>query len=454
MEKIVVLGAGESGVGSAILAKKQNIEVFLSDMGEIAPKYIELLDEWKIDYEQKAHTMDKITDATLCIKSPGIPDNIAIVQKIKDKNIPIISEIEFAGRFCDAKCICVTGSNGKTTTTTIIHQILTDAGYNVGVAGNIGSSFAYQVATTSRDWYVLELSSFQLDGMTNFKADYAVITNITPDHLDRYNYDFTLYRDSKFRITQNMSIENTLLYCMDDHTTLNYMLDHKESFMMNTIPFTTNETVLNGIYLNSDDNTIVFNFGERVAIIERSKLQILGLHNVYNIMAAAGVALSMGIDSEAVTESIYAFKGVEHRMEVICERDNVLFINDSKATNVDSAFYALKAIDRPIVWIAGGVDKGNDYSSIYPITEGKVTTLICMGTNNDKLIESFTTIIPFIYSTSSLEETIKCIRTVYKRGDCVLLSPMCASFDLFKSYEDRGDQFKEAILNMPAKTRE
>ncbi len=454
MEKVIVLGAGESGVGSAILAKKHDIDVFLSDRGEIAPKYIAMLEEWGIEYEQGGHTLDRLLTATLCVKSPGIPDYTAVVQNIIKHDIPVISEIEFASRYCNSKYVCITGSNGKTTTTSIIYKILSDAGYSVGLAGNIGSSFAYQVATEEHDWYVLELSSFQLDGMSSFRADISIITNITPDHLDRYNYDFDLYRKSKFRIAQNMDKANTLIYCMDDKNTLGYMLDNKEAFMMNTIAFSVIDTLLDGIYLHHDDNTIIYNFGDQEFKVECSKLQLLGIHNIYNVMAAVAAAATIGVDRDSILSSLYSFQSVEHRMEVICELDSVLFINDSKATNVDSAIYALQAIERPIVWIAGGQDKGNDYTSIYPFVEGKVTTLICMGLDNEKLIESFTTIIPYIYSTNSLEEAVKCIRTVYKKGDCVLLSPMCASFDLFKSYEDRGAQFKEAILNLSPKVRE
>lgn len=453
MKKIIILGAAESGVGSAVLAKVKSYEVFLSERSVIAPKYKEELQKWKIDFEEGGHTMERLLDADLCVKSPGIPDNADVVVKIKEKGIRVISEIEFAGKFCTAKTICITGSNGKTTTTTLTYNILKEAGYSVGLAGNIGQSFAYQVATKLYDWYVLELSSFQLDGMTNFKSDISILTNITPDHLDRYNYDFKLYCASKFRVVQNMTKGDTFIYCKDDPRIIGHLIDSKESFLMNTLPFTVKDTLLEGAYLNQKGD-IEINIDGNELVIEKEKLHIFGVHNLYNIMASAMAAMSAGISKEVILAAVYGFKGVEHRMEIVCQKDGVLFINDSKATNVDSVYYALQGIERPIVWIAGGQDKGNDYSELVPLVKGKVTTLICMGLDNEKLIKSFTNIIPFIYSTSSLEEAMETARTVYKHGDCVLLSPACASFDLFKNYEQRGTLFKEAVNAMQPKSRE
>ncbi|MEG1634934.1 MAG: UDP-N-acetylmuramoyl-L-alanine--D-glutamate ligase, partial [Rikenellaceae bacterium] len=397
MEKIIILGAAESGVGSAILAKKKKFDVFLSDKGAIDPKYKAELLKWKIDFEEGGHTLDRLTDASLCVKSPGIPESAEVVVAIRNKGIRVISEIEFAGKYCSSKTICITGSNGKTTTTTLIYDILKAAGYNVGLGGNIGLSFAYQVATELHDWYVLELSSFQLDGMTNFKADIAVLTNITPDHLDRYNHDFNLYCASKFRIVQNMCKGDTFIYCKDDPRTIKHVIGNKESFSMSTLPFTAKDTLLEGAYLNQDNN-IEINIDGHELLIEKNKLQIFGTHNLYNIMASAMAALRAGVDPKTILHTIYNFKGVEHRTEIVCEKDGVLFINDSKATNVDSVYYALQGIERPIIWIAGGQDKGNDYSELIPQVKGKVTTLICMGLDNKKLIDSFTNIIPFIYS--------------------------------------------------------
>lgn len=453
MGKIIILGAAESGVGSAILAKVNSFDVFLSERATIAPKYKDELKKWKIDFEEGGHTFERFADVTLCVKSPGIPDSAEVVVELRKRGVRVISEIEFAGKFCTAKTICITGSNGKTTTTTLIYDILKAAGYNVGLAGNIGKSFAYQVATESFDWYVLELSSFQLDGMTNFKADISIFTNITPDHLDRYNYDFSLYCASKFRIVQNMGKGDTFIYCKDDPQIIGHILECKESFSMTTLPFSVKDTLLEGAYLNQNNN-IDINLDGNELIIEKSKLQIFGIHNLYNIMASAMAAISAGVELDVILRTIYGFKGVEHRMEIVCEKEGVLFINDSKATNVDSVYYALQGVERPIIWIAGGQDKGNNYSELIPQVKGKVTTLICMGLDNEKLINSFTNIIPFIYSTSSLNEAMDKVRTVYKQGDCVLLSPACASFDLFKNYEQRGTLFKEAVYAMQPKSRE
>ncbi|MFI3314447.1 MAG: UDP-N-acetylmuramoyl-L-alanine--D-glutamate ligase [Rikenellaceae bacterium] len=453
MKRVIILGAGESGVGSAILAKKMEYEVFLTDSGSIKPHYKEMLNQWDIEYEELGHTLEKLCDAELCIKSPGIPDSVAVVSHIKENGIAIISEIEFAYRYSNAKTICITGSNGKTTTATFTYNILKNAGYNVALVGNIGQSYAYMVATADVDYYVLELSSFQLDGMFNFKADVAIITNITPDHLDRYNYDFNLYRRSKFRITQNMTKEDCLIYSTDDENTLAYIFNNQELFTMYNTSFSTKDTLLEGGYINQKGD-IELNIEGHELIIERDKIKLMGTHNLYNIMAASLAALRLGVDSQYILQTAYSFEGVEHRMEIICKKDDVIYINDSKATNVDAAYYALQSIDRPIVWVAGGTDKGNDYSILKDVVKGKVTTLVCMGLDNKKLVDSFTSVIPFIYSTSSLEEAVEVIRTIYKPGDCVLLSPACASFDLFDNYMHRGEMFKQAILKLEPKIRE
>ncbi len=445
--KIIILGGGESGVGSAILAKKKGFEVFLSDYGTIDKKYIKLLNEWKIEFEEGKHSKERFADATLCIKSPGIADTLPIILFFKELNIPVISEIEFAYRYSDAKTICITGSNGKTTTATLTYEILKNGGYNVALAGNIGSSYAYQVATQEYDYYVLELSSFQLDGMYDFKADVAIITNVTDDHLDRYNYDFNLYRKSKFRILQNMGRSDCFIYSMDDKNTISYILQQKERFTTYNATFSVKEMLIEGASLNQSGD-IEINICGRELIIEREKIALIGIHNVYNIMAAAIAAMRVGVEDKDILNTIYSFEGVEHRMEFIREKGGVRYINDSKATNTDAVFFALQGLKAPVVWIAGGTDKGNDYSTLVDVVKGKVTTLICMGKDNTKLIESFTSIIPFIYSTSSLEEAIKVVDTIGKNGDCVILSPACASFDLFKNYEDRGRKFKEAIRNL------
>ncbi|MFI3321884.1 MAG: UDP-N-acetylmuramoyl-L-alanine--D-glutamate ligase [Rikenellaceae bacterium] len=451
MDKVIVLGAGESGVGAAVLAKKMGCEVFLSEYGSIAENYKSIIVDWGINYEEGGHTRELFEGGAVCIKSPGIADSCDIVHYVKELGMEVISEIEFAARYSDAKFICITGSNGKSTTTTLIYNILNRGGYNVGLGGNIGKSFAYQVATESYDWYVLELSSFQLDGMKHFKADIAVLTNITPDHLDRYDHSFELYTKSKFRIIQNMGSSDTFIYSMDDKATISYILENRESFTMPTVPFSVNQTLLEGACLNENNQIEINLLGHDELYIDREQVKLLGVHNIYNIMAAAMAAIKAGVDSESILSTIYNFEGVEHRMEQFCEKDGVIYINDSKATNVDSVYFAMSGLTRPVVWIAGGTDKGNDYEPLISAVKGKVTTLICMGLDNDALIESFTGIIPYIYSTASLEEAIAKVRTVYKSGDCVILSPACASFDLFKNYEDRGRKFKEAILAMEPK---
>ncbi len=444
MAKVVVLGGGESGVGSAVLAKKKGFDVFLSDMGQIPEKYVAMLDEWQIPYEQGKHTEDMILDADEVIKSPGIPPTAPMVKKISDKGISIISEIEFAGRYDTAKKICITGSNGKTTTTSLIYHLLKNAGLNVGLGGNIGQSYAYQVATENYDIYVLELSSFQLDNVYDFKADIAIITNITPDHLDRYDYKMENYVKSKFRITRNMSSEDCFIFCSDDEITVK----HLDQIVLKAkkLPFTQKEEVEQGAFVMND--RVIVRYKEDECDVYLKELALGGKHNIYNSMAAALAAKAMDIDNQVIREGLATFEAVEHRLEKVLSIRDVLYINDSKATNVDSAWYALECQTRPVVWIAGGTDKGNDYSTLLPLVKEKVKALICMGTDNRKLHEAFGDVVPEIYDVTSAKDAVQTASRLAESGDVVLLSPCCASFDLFKNYEDRGRQFKDAVRNL------
>lgn len=443
-EKVVILGGGESGVGAAILALKQGYEVFLSDLGKIKEKYKAVLSERNIDFEEFRHTEEKILDATLVIKSPGIPEKAPMVKKIADLAIPVISEIEFAGRYNKAKTICITGSNGKTTTTLLTYHILKNAGLNVGLAGNVGKSFALQVAEENYDIYVIELSSFQLDGMFEFKADIAVLMNITPDHLDRYGYNFQYYVDSKFRITQNQGVNDYFIYCADDEVTVNELL--KREINAQAIPFTLGLPPENGAGIK--DNQLIINLNKKQFIMSILDLALQGKHNAYNSMAAAITSLACQIRNEDLRTSLTDFKGVEHRLESFLSVHGIEFINDSKATNVNSTWYALECINKPIVWIAGGIDKGNDYSMLYELAKDKIKALVCLGRNNTKIRSSFENIIPNIVEASSMEEAVKSAYYLARDGEVVLLSPCCASFDLFENYEDRGNQFKKEVRNL------
>ena len=447
MKKIVVLGGGISGYGSAILAKKKGFDVFLSDKGKIADRYKAALDQWQVPYEEGQHTEERILAADEVVKSPGIPEKAPMVCKIREAGIPIISEIEFAGRYLGkAKTICITGSNGKTTTTSLIYKILRDAGYNVALGGNIGESFAYSVATGSYDWYVLELSSFQLDGMYRFRAHIGVLMNITPDHLDRYNYCFQNYIDSKMRITQNQLSNDYFIYSGDDEVIWKQL--PKYDLRMKQLPFAAKNAVASGAgdaFLL--DGKFTATVGKSSVEIDTSRMQLSGLHNAYNAMAAALAALAAGVAPEQIQRSIYDFQPVEHRLEPAGEINGVLYINDSKATNVDSTWYALESMKRPVVWIAGGTDKGNDYEPLKKFAREKVHTLVCMGVDNKKLVDSFTGVIPQVISTGSLEEAMQAARAAARPGDVVLLSPACASFDLFKNYENRGELFKEWVAS-------
>jgi UDP-N-acetylmuramoylalanine--D-glutamate ligase len=444
MSRIVVLGGGESGVGSAVLAKVKGFDVFLSDMGKVSDEYASILNEWNIPFEQGRHSEELILNADEVIKSPGIPSTAPMVQKIEGCGINVISEIEFAGRYDSAKKICITGSNGKTTTTSLIYHLLQQAGLNVGLGGNIGKSYAYQVATEKYDIYVLELSSFQLDNVYDFKADIAIITNITPDHLDRYGHDMENYVKAKFRITRNMSHDDCFIFCSDDEITINHL--NQIVVKAQKLPFTQKTQVSQGAYLK--DDKMVVKYKEEECDVFLKELALGGRHNVYNSMAAAIAAKVMDIDNESIRNGLSTFQAVEHRLEKVLSIGDVLYINDSKATNVDAAWYALECQTRPVVWIVGGTDKGNDYASLIPLAQEKVKAMICMGLDNRKFHESFEGIVPEIHDVTSAKDAVKLAHSLAVSGDVVLLSPCCASFDLFKNYEDRGRQFKEAVRNL------
>ncbi len=446
MKNIVVLGGGISGYGSAVLAKKKGHKVFLSDAGRVAERYAKVLDEWGVEWEQGGHTMERILAADLVVKSPGIPEKAEVVKALRVQNTPIISEMEFAAKYMGkARTICITGSNGKTTTTSLIYKIMRDAGVNVALGGNIGESFAYQVATAEYDWYVLELSSFQLDGMYDFRADVGVLMNITPDHLDRYNYSFQNYVDSKMRITQNQHSRSYFVYSADDEV-IAAELEKRPEMRMRQLPFAAKAAVASGAgdaFLV--DGEFTARVGKKAVTIDTSKMKIKGLHNAYNAMAAALATLAAGVEAEQIARSIYEFSPVEHRLEPAGEKDGVLWINDSKATNVDSVWYALESMTRPVVWIAGGTDKGNDYEPLKGFAREKVKALICMGVDNEKLVREFEGVVPRVISTSTLEDAMRAAKAEATQGDVVLLSPACASFDLFKNYEQRGELFKQWV---------
>lgn len=454
MKWIVVLGGGESGTGSAVLAKTKGFNVFLSDAGAIEACYKSMLERYGISYEEDGHSPDKILDAGEVIKSPGIPDHVPLVREIRAKGIPVLSEIEFAGRYCRSKIIAVTGSNGKTTTATLIHELLKNGGMNVGLGGNIGKSFALQVAAGHMDWYVLELSSFQLDDTHTFNPHIGILLNITPDHLDRYDYRMDKYIASKFRIARNMTENDWFVYCGDDANIAAEVDNHLNEYKMRVAPFTRYDRSFKSAYLHDTGlrKEIVVQEGrvERFRI-GTEELKIKGIHNVYNVMAAVIAARLAGVGDESIRKTLRAFTGVEHRMEIVAVKQGITYINDSKATNVDSAYYALESMERPVVWIAGGTDKGNDYGPLLPLAKEKVKVLICMGTDNEKLKQAFAGTVPLIYDTHSLSEAVRRMQESAIEGDVVLLSPACASFDLFKNYEDRGRKFKEAVLGRKEK---
>lgn len=443
MKKLVILGGGESGVGAALLGRKLGYEIFLSDKGKLADKYRQMLQEEGFEFEEGQHSEERIYQADLVVKSPGIPDTVPMIVQLRERGIEVISEIEFAGRHSEAKMVCITGSNGKTTTTLLIHHILTQAGVDAGLAGNVGNSLAAQVAEEAHGLYVVELSSFQLDGMFRFRADIAVLTNITPDHLDRYAYRFENYIDSKFRILNNMRPDDYFIYGRDNDV----VRGRVEA--MNVIPQTASFTYAKqpGVgtdFAEMDEDTVVVHFGERTLRVDKNDISIRGRHNVYNAMAAILVCMRLGLDDKAITDGLKSFPQVEHRLETVVVRDGVTYINDSKATNVDSSWYALDSMTTPVVWIAGGTDKGNDYSVLSDLVRAKVKVLICMGVDNRKLIEFFSGICEVV-DTHSLADAVAAAKRSACNGDTVLLSPCCASFDLFKNYENRGELFKLAV---------
>ncbi|QIK59029.1 UDP-N-acetylmuramoyl-L-alanine--D-glutamate ligase [Dysgonomonas sp. HDW5A] len=438
MKKIVILGGGESGVGSAILAQAKGFEVFLSDNGALQDKYKAELVDKNIPFEEKGHTKENILSADEIIKSPGIPDEVPLIQEAKQKGISIISEIEFAGRYTNAKKICITGSNGKTTTTSLLYYILKSAGLNVGLGGNIGKSFARQVAENSFDYYVLELSSFQLDNMYDFKADIAILLNITPDHLDRYDHDFQKYVDAKMRITQNQTAEDAFIYWAEDPVVSKEVSKKQPKARL----FTFSEHKADGVSAYADNDQIVINTSKSVFTMEQDLLALTGTHNLYNSLASAIAAKLLDIKDEKIRQSLSDFKGVVHRLEKVASVKGIQFINDSKATNVNSCWYALKSMKTKVVLILGGKDKGNDYREIEELVKTKVHALVFLGVDNSKLHRFFDGKIETIVDAGSMEEAVNKAYALATEGDSVLLSPCCASFDLFKNYEDRGDQFK------------
>lgn len=441
-KNIVVLGAGESGVGAAILAKKQGWNVFVSDFGKIKHSFKQELDENGLEWEEGKHTEERILAAAIVVKSPGIPDKAPIVKHLHEKGIPVISEIEFAGYYNTAKTICITGSNGKTTTTMLTYHILKKAGINVGLAGNVGQSFAKQVAEETFDWYVLELSSFQLDGMFDFKADIAVLTNITPDHLDRYEYQLQNYVDSKFRILQNMTANDWFIYNADDKIIESEL--EKRTVDAQLAPFSLTKELAQGGYLNNEQQITITTNKEQFTM-SIHELALKGKHNTQNSLASGIASRLLEIRKETVRESLTDFVNVEHRLEFVAKVHGIEFINDSKATNVNSTWFALESMDKPTVWIVGGVDKGNDYSELTELVRDRVKAIICLGVDNSKIIEAFTGVVDTIVEARSAMEAVAYGYRLAKKDETVLLSPACASFDLFENYEERGNLFKEAV---------
>lgn len=443
-EKIVILGAGESGIGTAILAKKQGFEVFVSDQGAIGDSTKDNFDQLEIDWEENTHTISKMEGANYVMKSPGIPSNVPFMDVLRDLQIPIISEIEFASKYTDATLIGITGSNGKTTTAMLTHHILKSAGFDVGLAGNIGNSFAKEVAEKNHKYYVLEISSFQLDDIINFAPQIGVITNITPDHLDRYDYDFTQYLKSKLRINQNQTKRDFLLFNADDPE------------LKNAIDQIDTEATLHGFGYSSQNMNITYMENDQVVIktkkqktmINTMDFTLKGRHNLLNAMAASTVADLLEVSKETIRESLSNFKGAPHRLEQVLKIQKINYINDSKATNINSVYFALESMNSQTVWIVGGVDKGNDYEALYPLVREKVKAIVCLGLDNQKIIESFQPIVDIIVETQSMKEAVLIAHKIAEKSENVLLSPACASFDLFENYEDRGNQFKQAVREL------
>lgn len=444
MQRLVILGGGESGVGTAILGKQKGYEVFVSDFGKIKDHYKEVLTINGIKWEEETHTDKKIFNADVVMKSPGIPDKSDIVKRLREAKIPIISEIEFAVQFTKAKTIGITGSNGKTTTTMLTYHLLKSGGLNAGLGGNIGKSFAWQVAEGKYDYYVLELSSFQLDGIVDYRPDIAIITNISPDHLDRYEYKYEKYIASKFRITMNQTQDDFLIYDADDQAIADWLKNNKTNAQL--IPFSITQTFKKGAYLKQ--NKMEVNINEEEFIMETESIALEGKHNLKNAMAATSVAKLMKIRKETIRESLSNFQGVEHRLEKVLKIQNVQYINDSKATNVNATFFALDSMTVPTVWIVGGVDKGNDYAELMPLVREKVKAIVCLGVDNKKIIDAFGSVVDVMIEVHSMADAVKMSSRMAEKGDAVLLSPACASFDLFENYEDRGRQFKQAVQNL------
>jgi UDP-N-acetylmuramoylalanine--D-glutamate ligase len=444
MKKLVVLGGGESGVGTALLAKQKGYQVFVSDKGAIANKYKQVLLNNKIPFEEGKHTETKIFEASVVMKSPGIPDKVKLVADLKEKEIPVISEIEFASKFTNGLVVGITGSNGKTTTTMLVHHILKKANLNVGMGGNIGKSFAQQVAEDNFGIHVLELSSFQLDGIVDFAPHIAILTNITPDHLDRYNYQFENYINSKFRITKNQTKNDFLIYDADDEVIVNWL--NKNNVQATLLPFSLEKQLEQGAYIK--DNNIVLNYKTEQTIMNITTLALKGKHNTKNAMAAAMASSLLKVRSNTIRESLEDFEGAEHRLEEVLKINGVLYINDSKATNVNATFYALESMKNPTIWIVGGVDKGNDYLELMPLVREKVKAIICLGVDNQKILQTFDNVVDLIVETAGAEEAVKVAYKIAEKGDTVLLSPACASFDLFENYEDRGNKFKQAVREL------
>ncbi|WP_430410013.1 UDP-N-acetylmuramoyl-L-alanine--D-glutamate ligase [Kordia sp.] len=443
-QRLVILGGGESGVGTAILGKQKGYEVFVSDKGTIKAHYKNVLNQFEIEWEEQQHTETKILNADVVMKSPGIPDTVPLVKQLVTNGILVISEIEFASKYTDATIVAITGSNGKTTTTMLTNHVLKQGKLNVGMAGNIGDSFAKQVAEENYNPYVLEISSFQLDGIVKFKPHIAVITNITPDHLDRYEYKFENYIASKFRIAMNQTSDDYLIYDADDEVIVSWLKKHPVQSTL--IPFSLKEKLENGAYI--EDKNIILTIQNKTITMPTDSLALEGQHNTKNAMAASAVAQLLNIRKQTIRESMSGFQGVEHRLEKVLKIQNVQYINDSKATNINATYYALESMTTQTVWIVGGVDKGNDYSDLLPLVHEKVKAIICLGIDNSKIIESFGRVADLMVETTSMSEAVKIAHKIAEKGENVLLSPACASFDLFENYEDRGRQFKNAVRSL------
>lgn len=444
MIRLVILGGGESGVGTAILGQKKGYDVFVSDKGIIKKEYKDVLEHFGINWEEENHSEEKILNADIVMKSPGIPDKVPLVVKLELKGVPVISELEFVSKYTDAKIIGITGSNGKTTTTMLTHHIIQAEDLNVGMAGNIGDSFAKMVAEKDYECYVLEISSFQLDGIIDFKPHIAMITNITPDHLDRYDYKFENYVASKFRITANQTEADYLIYDADDEVITTWLKEHPVKSRL--MPFSIKEQFEQGAFV--ENGKIKIKINNKTLEMNTSTLALEGKHNLKNTLAASTAAKLIGIRNETIRASIANFQGVEHRLEKVLKIQHVQYINDSKATNVNATYFALDSMSAPTVWIVGGIDKGNDYKELMSLVREKVKAIICLGNDSSKIVEAFGNVVDLIVETYAMEEAVKVAYKIAERGDTVLLSPACASFDLFENYEDRGRQFKEAIKNL------